>query len=65
MVPYVLRGVSPTVVCYASDYCHWDCIFPDSVHVLAERDDLTDEEKARVFAQNAAALYALDAHVHT
>jgi uncharacterized protein len=63
MLPYVLRSVRPTVVCYASDYCHWDCIFPDSVRVLAERDDLTTEEKERVFASNAAALYALEARV--
>ena len=50
-------------VCYASDYCHWDCIFPDSVRVLAERDDLEPEEKERVFARNAAALYGLDIRV--
>jgi predicted TIM-barrel fold metal-dependent hydrolase len=63
MIPYVLRGVSPDVVCYASDYCHWDCVFPDSVRVLAERDDLEREEKERVFARNAAALYGLDVRV--
>jgi len=65
MVPLVLRTTGPHVVCYASDYCHWDCIFPDSVRVLAERDDLDEEEKARVFARNAASLYALDARVST
>ena len=48
MVPYVLRAVSPDVVCYTSDYCHWDCVFPDSVRVLAERDDLEPEEKERI-----------------
>ena len=63
MVPYVLRNIGPDVVCYASDYCHWDCIFPDSVRVLAERDDLGPEEKARVFGGNAAALYGLGAPV--
>ena len=59
MVPYVMREMRPDVVCYASDYCHWDCVFPDSVRVLAERDDLEHEEKERVFARNAAALYGL------
>ena len=63
MVPYVLRDVGSEVVCYASDYCHWDCIFPDSVRVLAERDDLDADEKARVFGGNAAALYGLSAPV--
>jgi predicted TIM-barrel fold metal-dependent hydrolase len=65
MVPFVLRSAGAGVVCYASDYCHWDCVFPDSVRVLAARDDLDDEEKARVFALNAASLYALDAPVRT
>jgi uncharacterized protein len=63
MVPYVLRNASEDAVCYASDYCHWDCIFPDSVRVLAERDDLAPDEKERVFARNAAALYGLDVRV--
>jgi predicted TIM-barrel fold metal-dependent hydrolase len=63
MVPYVLRAVKPDVVCYASDYCHWDCVFPHSVRVLAERDDLEHEEKERVFARNAAALYGLESRV--
>jgi predicted TIM-barrel fold metal-dependent hydrolase len=63
MIPYVLRALNPDVVCYASDYCHWDCVFPDSVRVLAERDDLEPEEKARVFAGNAATLYGLESRV--
>jgi len=63
MIPYVLRAVKPDVVCYASDYCHWDCVFPDSVRVLAERDDLEPEEKERVFSRNAAALYGLESRV--
>ena len=47
MVPYVLRSGEPDVVCYASDYCHWDCVFPDSVRVLAERDDLEPDGEGR------------------
>jgi len=60
MVPYVMRELRPDVICYASDYCHWDCIYPDSVRVLAERADLEETEKARLFSQNAASLYGLD-----
>src|SRR5205085_351228 len=65
MLPYVLRSVSPDAVCYASDYCHWDCIFPDSVRVLAARDDLDRAEKERVFAHNASSLYGLEVRVPT
>ena len=44
MVPYVFEHVGD-VVCYSSDYCHWDCDFPDSVKLLEERGDLDDAMK--------------------
>jgi predicted TIM-barrel fold metal-dependent hydrolase len=57
-VPWVLDRVGD-VVCYASDYCHWDCAFPRSVELLAERADLSRSQKAAVLAANAARLYGL------
>ena len=45
---------------YASDYCHWDCDFPNSVRDIAERSDLSDEAKRKVLAENAARLYGFD-----
>lgn len=59
MIPYVFESASPEVICYASDYCHWDCAFPDSVSRLEERKDLGSEVKRRLFAGNAAVLYGL------
>lgn len=59
MVPYVCESIGPDVVCYSSDYCHWDCDFPDSVSMLEERDDLDDSAKQRIFASNAAKLFRL------
>ncbi len=59
MVPYVFDAVSPDVICYSSDYCHWDCSFPDSVRMLEERTDLTEAVKGFLFANNAAKLYGL------
>ena len=35
MIPYVIREQESGTICYASDYCHWDCAFPDSVKILA------------------------------
>ena len=35
------------------DYCHWDCRFPDSVRLIAERDRLSERAKARVLGENA------------
>jgi predicted TIM-barrel fold metal-dependent hydrolase len=57
-IPWVLDRVGDTV-CYASDYCHWDCAFPHSVDLLAARTDLSVPQKSAVLAANAAALYGL------
>lgn len=58
MVPYLFQ-THPETVCYASDYCHWDCAFPDSVKLFDERPDLNDDIKTKLFATNAARLYNL------
>jgi hypothetical protein len=47
------------VVAYASDYCHWDCKFPDTVKLLAERTDLSKSAKQAIFDGNPRRLYAL------
>jgi len=60
MVPYVFDAVSDDIICYSSDYCHWDCAFPDSVRLLEERKDLTEPMKSRLFSANAAKLYGFE-----
>jgi hypothetical protein len=57
--PWVLASEDNGAVCYASDYCHWDCAFPDSVRIVAEREDLDDGMKRAIFAGNPARLYGL------
>jgi len=57
--PYVLASQQNGAVCYASDYCHWDCAFPRSVEIVASRSDLDPAMKRALFATNAAKLYAL------
>jgi predicted TIM-barrel fold metal-dependent hydrolase len=59
MLPYVTQAVGDGIICYASDYCHWDCAFPESVKLLEERSDLTEAQKSNLFAGNAARLYGL------
>jgi predicted TIM-barrel fold metal-dependent hydrolase len=61
MVPYLAEAVGDDVICYSSDYCHWDCDFPDSVKLVHDRTDLSDDYKTKIFAGNAARLYQLDA----
>jgi len=52
-LPHVLELVGDGAVMYASDYCHWDCRFPDSVRLIGERDNLSERAKARVLGENA------------
>lgn len=60
MVPYVFDAVGEGIVCYSSDYCHFDCAFPESVNILEKRSDLSESVKRRLFSQNAAKLYNLE-----
>jgi predicted TIM-barrel fold metal-dependent hydrolase len=57
---HVLDFIGPGQVLYASDYAHWDCEFPESVHgmhqTLGERPDLL----TRVLGQNALDFFGLD-----
>lgn len=57
LVAYLSSNVSDRLVCYASDYHHWDCQFPDSVRIVVERDDLSAAQKQRILCDNPAALY--------
>lgn len=60
MIPYVFESVGSDVICYSSDYCHWDCAFPDSVKILEERPDLDESIKVPLFSGNAAKLYGFE-----
>jgi predicted TIM-barrel fold metal-dependent hydrolase len=59
-LPAVIDALGEGVVVYASDYCHWDCKFPDTVKIIAERDDLSQSAKQGIFTDNPRRLYALD-----
>jgi len=43
-------------VVYASDYPHWDAMFPGSVRAIAQRDELGDDEKRAILRDNAQRL---------
>jgi predicted TIM-barrel fold metal-dependent hydrolase len=58
-LPWVLETLDDDLVCFASDYCHWDCAFPNSVKLLVDRDDLSDHAKAAILGANGARLYGL------
>ena len=58
--PHVVELLGEDVVVYASDYCHWDCTFPDTVKIIAERTDLSAQrEEADLRRQPGAGSTAL------
>jgi hypothetical protein len=58
-IPHVVERLGEGVVCYASDYYHWDCAFPDTVKIVAERGDLSASAKKAMFETNPRRLYKL------
>lgn len=57
-IPHVVNALGEGVVVYASDYCHWDCRFPDTVKIIAERTDLSPSAKTAILKDNPARLYS-------
>jgi predicted TIM-barrel fold metal-dependent hydrolase len=58
-LPHVVDALGEGVVVYASDYCHWDCKFPDTVKMIEERTDLSERAKRAIFDDNPRRLYAI------
>jgi predicted TIM-barrel fold metal-dependent hydrolase len=58
-VATVCAELGDDIVCYSSDYCHWDCAFPDTVKNLVGRDDLTPAQKRRILADNPGRLFGI------
>jgi predicted TIM-barrel fold metal-dependent hydrolase len=58
-VPWVVKRLGEDVVVYASDYYHWDCAFPDTVKIVAERPDLSAAAKKKILETNPQRLYKL------
>ena len=59
MLPHVIQVLGDDNILYASDYYHWDCSFPDTVKKLAERTDVGERTKKKIFTENPARLYGL------
>ncbi|HEX9788717.1 MAG TPA: amidohydrolase family protein, partial [Candidatus Binatia bacterium] len=53
MLPQVLELIGEDVVIYASDYCHWDSRFPDSVRLIEDRSELSQRQKRKILGENA------------
>jgi uncharacterized protein len=59
LIPEVLETVGDEVIVFASDFPHWDSSFPENLHELKRRADLTELQKSKILGDNARALYGL------
>jgi uncharacterized protein len=57
MLPYVIERIGADKILFASDYPHWDGIFPNVVSTIKGRDDLADSHKEAILGGNAARFY--------
>ena len=54
---HAIDVISADRILFASDYHHFDAKFPHTVTLLAERRDITEQEKQKIFCANAEALF--------
>lgn len=57
MLRYVPEFFPEDNILFASDYPHWDALFPGSVSTLADRSDIPDALKRKIFFGNPQAFY--------
>jgi len=57
MLPYVAERIGAEKILFASDYPHWDGIFPGVVDTIVERTDISDDLKQKVLGENAKRFY--------
>jgi predicted TIM-barrel fold metal-dependent hydrolase len=57
LLPETLRYVGESHFVYASDIPHWDAEFPQNLHLIQDRKDLSDEAKRKLLYENAKILY--------
>ena len=56
-LPSVLASLGDDFVVYASDYAHYDCMFPESVRCLRKREDLPEVSRRKILSDNPARLF--------
>ena len=60
MLPYVLEHLGDDLVMFASDYPHWDGMFPYAVSTIRNRKDLSESAKKKILTDNAKRFYGWD-----
>lgn len=57
MLPYVIERIGEDKIIFASDYPHWDGIFPYVVSTIRGRKDISDRAKEKILGENALRFY--------
>jgi predicted TIM-barrel fold metal-dependent hydrolase len=58
MLPYVIERIGDDKILFASDYPHWDGMFPYVVSTIQGREDISEASKAKILGENAQRFYA-------
>lgn len=56
-VPYVIERIGADKILFASDYPHWDGMFPHVVSIIRGRKDISEDAKAKIMGENAKRFY--------
>lgn len=56
-LPYVIERIGDDKILFASDYPHWDGMFPYVVSTIRGRKDISEHSKTRVLRENAKRFY--------
>ena len=56
-LPYVIEQFGPDMILFASDYPHWDGLYPHAVSTIKKRKDISESAKEKILADNAKRFY--------
>jgi len=45
------------MILFASDYPHWDGLYPNAVSTISKRKDISENAKQKILADNAKKFY--------
>ena len=57
MLPYCIDRIGADRILFASDYPHWDGMFPNVVSTIRSREDISVEAKEMILGGNANRFY--------
>lgn len=60
MLPYVVDRIGDDKILFASDYPHWDGMFPNVVSTIRGRTDISESAKEKILGGNAQRFYGWD-----